>query len=303
MAAAAANKTGIVENVVIGDEKNQKDYYDGASHYDHVWGQDNIHLGYYPHLVGPVGGDNLVVLNNKQAADCLTKRMIDVGRINHKTTLLDLGCGKGQACKLIAMETGAKCVGVDLSANNIVRANEVSAQMPELGMEFYEGSFTDIPKEAANRKYSCVFAQVAFCHVHDELPSILELCKTVLAPGGVLLVNDYLGCDLPGGASQMTKDHVWKRLHFDYLHGHVAWRRIVENAGYDIVFYENLDAHMALTYDDMEKSARQVGFKSADGVDLAVNYHNTAAAIRAGEIGMNLALMTLGKPKAVASKL
>lgn len=75
----ASNKAGIVENVVIGAERNQKDYYDGASHYDTVWGQDNIHLGYYPHLVGPVGGDNLVVLNNKQAADCLTKRMIDVG--------------------------------------------------------------------------------------------------------------------------------------------------------------------------------------------------------------------------------
>merc|ERR1711966_60157 len=87
---------GINKNVVgEGDrlEADQKDYYDKSSHYDTVWGEDNIHLSYYPHLVGPVGGDNLAVLNNKQAADCLTKRMIDVGRINHKTTLLDLGCG------------------------------------------------------------------------------------------------------------------------------------------------------------------------------------------------------------------
>merc|ERR1712046_570920 len=123
---------GIVQHKVVGDEKNQKDYYDQAKHYDAVWGQDNIHLGYYPHLVGPVGGDNLTVLNNKQAADCLTKRMIDVGRINHKTTLLDLGCGKGQACKLIAQVTGAKCVGVDIGTANIKRANEVAAEMPDL---------------------------------------------------------------------------------------------------------------------------------------------------------------------------
>jgi len=298
--AAVSNTTGIVENVVIGEEKNQKDYYDGASHYDTVWGQDNIHLGYYPHLVGPAGGDNLTVLNNKQAADCLTKRMIDVGRINHTTTLLDLGCGKGQACKLIAQVTGAKCVGVDIGSANIQRANEVSAQMPELNMEFYEGTFTDIPKEASNRKYDVIFAQVAFCHVHLELPAILELCKTVLAPEGTLLINDYLGCDLAGGASQTTKDHVWKRLHFEYLHGHIAWRRIVEEAGYDIIFYENLDAHMAHTYDDMERSARAVGFKSADGVDLATNYNQTAKAIRKGEIGMNLALMRLGAKKAMS---
>ena len=295
---------GINKNVVgEGDraEGDQKDYYDKSSHYDTVWGEDNIHLGYYPHLVGAVGGDNLAVLNNKQAADCLTKRMIDVGRINHKTTLLDLGCGKGQACKLIAQQTGAKCVGVDIGHVNVVRANEVAATMPELGMEFYEGSFTDIPKEAANRKYSVVFVQVAFCHVHNELPAIIELCKSVMAPDGVLLVNDYLGCDLPGGASKDTQEHVWKRLHFDYLHGHVAWRHIVEQAGFDIIFYENLDTHMAQTYDDMERSARQVGFKSADGVDLATNYNQTAKAIRAGEIGMNLALMTLGSMR--ASKL
>jgi cyclopropane fatty-acyl-phospholipid synthase-like methyltransferase len=295
---------GINENLVgEGDraEANQKDYYDKSSHYDTVWGEDNIHLGYYPHLAGPLGGDNLTILNNKQAADALTKRMIDLGRINHKTTLLDLGCGKGQACKLIAQATGAKCVGVDLGHVNIVRANEVAAQMPELNMEFYEGSFTDIPKEAKNRKYSVVFAQVAFCHVHNELPQIMEHCKEILAPGGYLLINDYLGCDLPGGASKHTQEHVWKRLHFDYLHGHIAWRHIVESAGFDIQYYENLDAHMALTYDDMENSARQVGFKSADGIDLATNYNNTAAAIRKGEIGMNLALCTLGSIK--ASKL
>merc|ERR1711998_586816 len=233
---------GIVKNGEIGDEKNQKDYYDKAKHYDMVWGEDNIHLGYYPHLVGAAGGDNLAVLNNKQAADVLTKRMIDVGRINQNSTVLDLGCGKGQACKLIAQVTGAKCVGVDLGEVNIKRANEVAAELSHLNMEFYEGLFTDLPKELAGRKFSVIFSQVAFCHVHNELPHSLEEAKKYLAPGGVMIVNDYLGCDLPGGASQTTKDNVWKRLHFEYLHGHIAWRHIAERAGLDVIFYENLDA-------------------------------------------------------------
>jgi cyclopropane fatty-acyl-phospholipid synthase-like methyltransferase len=288
---------GIVKNVEIGDEKNQKDYYDKAKHYDMVWGEDNIHLGYYPHLVGPAGGDNLAVLNNKQAADVLTKRMIDVGRINCHSTLLDLGCGKGQAVKLIAQQTGATCVGIDISTTNVVRANQVAATMPELKMKFYEGTFTELPAEVKTQKFSVIFVQVAFCHVHNELPHILEVAKSVLAPGGVMIVNDYLGCDLPGGASQFTKDQVWKRLHFEYLHGHKAWRRIVDDAGLDIVFYENLDDHMAHTYDDMAKSAAQYGFKSADGAALADNYNATAKVIRAGEVGMNLALLKWGKTK------
>merc|ERR1711907_319443 len=288
---------GLVVNIEIGDEKTQKDYYDKAVHYDTVWGTDNIHLGYYPHLVGPVGGDNLVVLNNKQAADCLTKRMIDVGRITHRSKVLDLGCGKGQSVKLIAGHTGATCVGLDLGTENIRRAKEVASQMPELKMTFYEGSFTELPAEILAEKFDVIFSQVAFCHVHKQLPAILEEAKRVLAPGGVFIVNDYLGCDLPGGASEHTQENVWKRLHFEHLHGHIAWRHICEQSGLDVIFYENLDKHMAHTYDDMEKSAREIGFKSADGVPLADNYNATAKAIRAGEIGMNLALMTLGKPK------
>lgn len=286
---------GLVVNVEIGDEKTQKDYYDKAVHYDTVWGTDNIHLGYYPHLVGPVGGDNLVVLNNKQAADCLTKRMIDVARITHRSKVLDLGCGKGQSVKLIAQHTGATCVGLDLGTENIRRANEVASQMPELNMKFYEGSFTALPDEIMSEKFDVIFSQVAFCHVHKMLPSILEEAKKVLASGGVMIINDYLGCDLPAGASQNTKDQVWKRLHFEYLHGHKAWRHIAEDAGLDIVFYENLDEHMAHTYDDMEKTARQHGFKSADGEQLADNYRESAKAIRSGEVGMNLCLMRMGQ--------
>jgi len=286
--------SGLVVNVEIGDEKTQKDYYDKAVHYDTVWGTDNIHLGYYPHLVGPVGGDNLTVLNNKQAADCLTKRMIDVGRINYRSKVLDLGCGKGQSVKLIAGHTGATCVGLDLGTENIRRAKEVASQMPDLKMTFYEGSFTELPAEVLAQKFDVIFSQVAFCHVHKQLPAILEEAKKVLAPGGVFIVNDYLGCDLAAGASESTKENVWKRLHFEYLHGHKAWRHICEDANLDIIFYENLDAHMAHTYDDMERTAREHGFKSADGELLAENYKVTAAAIRAGEVGMNISLMKLG---------
>jgi len=290
---------GIIEGALgaIGDEKNQKDYYDKSSHYDLVWGMDNIHLGYYPHLSqgGEAGVASMSILDNNQAADCLTKRMIDVAKITHKSSVLDLGCGKGQALKLLCQTTGAYGVGLDIGAVNIERANAVAASMPDVRMKFYEGSYTALPKEILAEKFSVIFGQVAFCHVHKELPAIFEEAKRVLAPGGVMIINDYLGCDLPGGASQFTKDNCWKRLHFEYLHGHQAWRKIAEDAGLDILFYENLDAHMAQTYDDMQRKANQLKIKSADGTPLGDNYGATAKAIRAGEVGMNLALLTLSK--------
>merc|ERR1711865_788793 len=235
----SSNMSGIVVNVEIGDEKTQKDYYDKATHYNLIWGEDNIHLGYYPHL-GVCGGNDVVVLGNKQAAQELTRRMIDVARINHNSTVLDLGCGKGQSLRVIQDYTGAKCVGIDISTTNIERANEwVKDKSLESELSFFEGSFTELQK--------------------------------VLAPGGVVVINDYLGCDLPAGASQTTKDHVWKRLHFEYLHGHQAWRKIADEAGLIVDFYENLDKHMVQTYLDMANTAEQNGIKSADGENLCVN--------------------------------
>jgi cyclopropane fatty-acyl-phospholipid synthase-like methyltransferase len=273
--------------VEIGEEKTQKDYYDKACHYDLVWGLDNIHLGYSPHLVS----NNAKVLDNVEAADALTQKMIDVAQINSTSTVLDLGCGKGQACRFIAERTGATVTGVDLGSTNITRANEVAASRPDLHMKFIEGSFTDIPAEVASQKYSVVFSQVAFCHVAKLLPTILEQVKRVLAPGGVLIVNDYLGGD--NGVSDKTKDHVWKRLHFEHLHGHRAWRSIIEDNGFVIQHYENLDRHMAQTYRDMAKKADKLGLKSTDGTPLAVNYAESVHAIEAGEVGMNLARLSL----------
>jgi cyclopropane fatty-acyl-phospholipid synthase-like methyltransferase len=234
------------------------------------------------------------MMDNVQAADALTQRMIEVGQINHTSTVLDLGCGKGQACRVIAERTGAACTGIDLGSENIKRANEVANEVwltKDLRMKFFEGSFTDLPKEVASEKYSVVFSQVAFCHVHKLLPTILEQVKRVLAPGGVLIVNDYLGGDK--GVSETTKEHVWKRLHFEYLHGHRAWRKICEDSGFVVQYYENLDRHMAQTYRDMARKADKLGLKSTDGTPLAVNYSESVQAIEKGEVGMNLARLSL----------
>lgn len=280
-----ANK-GLVTNVEIGDEKTQKDYYDKAKHYNTLWGEDNIHLGYYPHLNG-----GPVVLTFPQAADLITERMVEVGRITHTSTLLDLGCGKGKACVQIAERTGAACTGVDIGTENVRRANEVATAMPQLKLKFLEGSFTDLPAEVTGQKYSHVFAQLAFCHVHKELPAIFETCKRVLAPGGKLVVMDYLGCD--GTVTEETKTHVHKRLHFDMLHGHKAFRRIAEEAGLVIQYYENLDDHMSNSYQDLSEAAYKHGFKSADGMSLGENYAKTVVACQTGQIGMNIAILTL----------
>merc|ERR1740124_307138 len=74
----------------IGIERTQKDYYQKASHYDTLWGQDNLHIGYFPHL----DKNTDVVLNPSQAALALTERMIKIASIGPTDKVLDLGSGK-----------------------------------------------------------------------------------------------------------------------------------------------------------------------------------------------------------------
>merc|ERR1719356_1556803 len=152
----------------------------------------------------------------------MNAHMINIGRISFKDTVLDLGCGKGHGPVQIAQQTGATVVGLDIGYENIKRAKEYAAQCPDLKLTYVEGSFTAIPEDI-KKKYSVVFAQLAFCHVHAELPAILEQVKAVMAPGARLVIMDYLGCD--GKQSEATKENVLKRLHFEMLHGHKAWRQ------------------------------------------------------------------------------
>merc|ERR1719230_511619 len=120
------------------------------------------------------------------------------------------------------------------------------------------------------------------------LPLIFEQLKKVLKKGAVAVVNDYMGTD--GEVSQATRDHVMKRLHFEKLHGHKAWRHIAEDAGLEIMYYQNLNRHMEEGYTLLAKEASKFSFKSADGTPIQENYKHSANAARQGHIGMNLAI-------------
>jgi len=276
----------------VGEEANQKDYYDQATHYDTLWGKDNIHLGYYPHLSAhfPTTSD-YAVMDMKQAAFVYNGHMINVGRITNKDTVIDLGCGKGHGPLQICKQTNAKVVGLDIGTANIARCNELADENPDCDLTFFEGTFTDIPAEIKKRKYSVVFAQLAINHNHAELRQVLEQVKEIMAPDGRFVISDYLGCD--GEQSEETKEHVMKRLHFDMLYGHQGWRKACEEAGFFLQYYENLDDHMVQSYRDLALGAYEHGFISADGAKLGDNYTKTALACERGDIGMNLAVLTL----------
>ena len=157
---------------------------DDAEHYDKLWGTDNIHIGYYPHLRDRAAPE----LDFQSAARQITNRLIELGDISHHSRVLDLGCGKGIACAQIAELTGAQCTGLDLSPANIDRANDLAVSRPELRLNFLEGSFTDLPA-SLHGQFTHVIGQESFVHIHSELDVCFDQVKLALAPGGKMVVS------------------------------------------------------------------------------------------------------------------
>lgn len=149
----------------------QKDCYEKASHYDVLWGNDNMHLGYYPHLVPQY--NIRVKLTPPQATLANTERMMTLANIGASGRVFDLGSGKGLTCLQIASSTNASCTGVDLTSSNVARAKNLAAANPQLQLDFYQGSFTNLTDAIVDSgPYNVVFSQDAFCHVHDFYSSL-----------------------------------------------------------------------------------------------------------------------------------
>lgn len=252
---------------------------------DVLWGKDNIHSGYYPHLMSRLD----IPLNFSQAAMVLTRKLLSLGDVHHNSRVLDLGCGKGLTCKLVAELTGAHCTGLDLSPGNIERANAMAADHPELQLQFVVGSFTELPQELLGN-YTHVVAQESLVYVHAQLATAFEQVRLALVPGGLALINDYLGAD--GEVSAATKRAVHDRLGFEVMHGHKSWRRIADESGMELRYYENTDRHMHFAYAQLAEAASAHDFRSADGTPLATNYAMTAIAASQHEIGKNIAVLT-----------
>jgi ubiquinone/menaquinone biosynthesis C-methylase UbiE len=276
---------------VTDEEVTQVDYYAGASHYDTLWGTGNMGFGYYPHLALSSGPASNVVLDYPNATQNLCERMINMAGIKSTDKVLDLGAGRGVSCLAIAKATGAHCVGVDITPENIDQAKHHAKAHPDLNIEYFVGSFTDLPQEViAKGPYDVVFSAVSFCHVHENLSECFDMVKKTVKPGtGRAIINDYIGSDRE--VSNDTLENVYKRLHFSKLHGGMMWRKIADESGLRIIQYEDLSEHMSFGYSQLSAGARAHGFKAADGTPLADNYAMSSRAAGKREIGLNVALM------------
>jgi 2-polyprenyl-3-methyl-5-hydroxy-6-metoxy-1,4-benzoquinol methylase len=124
-----------------------------------------------------------------------------LGDVNGKQ-VLDLGCGEGRFCRILA-HRGASLTGVDLSSRMIELAREAEAKEP-LGVAYHMADAADL-SFLPNGSYDVVLAYLSLFDVPDYQSAIREAAR-VLVPSGRFVFSISHPCFTMPGAGWETRN-------------------------------------------------------------------------------------------------
>lgn len=163
---------------------------------------------------------------------------------------LDVGCGEGRFCRMLARH-GVAAVGLDPTAALLA----VARRRDTRGC-YVEGSAEQLP--FASARFDLVVSYLTLIDIPDIGAAIPEMAR-VLRPGGTLLIANLNGFNTACGDQEWIKDAAGRRQHFPldrYLEDRAMW---IEYRGIRIVNHHRplsaymralLDTGLALTHFD-----------------------------------------------------
>lgn len=120
-------------------------------------------------------------------------------------TALDVGCGEGRFCRMLATH-GIETTGVDPTAALIAHARELDAR----------GSYIEAPAEKLpfdDGSFDLVISYLSLIDITDYRAGIAEMAR-VLKPGGALLIANLNGFNTAGAETGWIRNGFGKLQHY-----------------------------------------------------------------------------------------
>ncbi|TKK87224.1 methyltransferase domain-containing protein [Herbidospora galbida] len=163
------------------------DFYDRTNRLITEYQGGSMHYGYW---LGP-GDDS----DFERASDRFTDIMIDKLRVRPGQRVLDCGCGPGKPGVRLARVTGAEVIGISISAQDVVLANE-RAEREGMAAQarFQRANMLELP--FPDNHFDHVLAFESIVHVPDRAAVLTEIAR-VLRPGGRVALTDFINKGTP----------------------------------------------------------------------------------------------------------
>lgn len=262
-------------------ENETESYYDAEDTvYRSIWDADgSVHWGVFDESTG---SDFL------KAGANLNHIMASRAGIDTNATVLDIGCGNGNACTWLYENYGCKAVGIDLSGVRVEGARgrlKTLAPNVQAHVSFEKASATDLPFEEG--RFTHVWSQASFYHIPDKHKTLQEAYR-VLATGGTLVFDDLI--KPRPDISENAQTHVYDRLLFDTPFNFTTYQNALQETGFVVLEAHNYSHHLKLSYLHLsDVAAERIGGEHTERSRyLSHAYKQTALAVDTREIGWAL---------------
>jgi len=139
----------------------------------------NIHYGWWD------SDDDPATL--EQAQERLNDLIAERLRVGAGHQVLDIGCGTGGPARRVATVTGARVLGVSISAWQVQQATDTSPTHLAGQVSYRYADATDLP--LPDGTFDAAMALETLVHIADK-PAALREALRVLRPGGRLVITD-----------------------------------------------------------------------------------------------------------------
>lgn len=235
----------------------------------------------------------------------LTERLGALLELNPSSHLLDIAAGNGTSALYLAERYGCRVIGIDLSAENVARAN-TAAQSRGLAdrVQFQNADAESLP--FPNASFDALLCECAFCTFPSKATAASEFTR-VLQHGGKLGLSDLTRA--PQLPEELQTLMAWIACIAD-AQPVDQYRSILQAAGFTLDLTEPHDSALTEMVRQIRtrllafEIARGLGKISVPGFDLtAAKQMATAAqdAIAQGRLGYVIMTATISKPRPDAS--